>query len=235
MDFFIYSAIIVFAAFLFYAVIPTVYIRRTGIGITKKVNGKSGVALSFDDGPNPEYTPQLLDLLKMYGITATFFVVGCKAEKYPEIIQRMHKEGHAIGIHHFNHISAWTLSPNKLREQLELTEKIIYEYTKEPVRFYRPPWGHFNLFTPFVAKKYKVIMWSNIYGDWKINNCKTRLLRQLNDTQENGAVVLLHDCGETPGADHDAPRYMIEKLALYLEGAAKKGTQFIPPDELLSQ
>ena len=117
------------------------------------------------------------------------------------MIKRMHQEGHTIGIHHYTHISSWILTPFQLRNQLEMTEKAIQECTNEKVNFYRPPWGHFNLFTLFISKKYNIIMWSKIFGDWKVENSKNTLLRQLRTATDGGSIVLLHDCGETLGAD----------------------------------
>lgn len=215
---------------LFYAVLPTVLIRISGRGITKKVKAK-GIALTFDDGPDPVYTPQLLDLLKKYKVKASFFIVGSKAKNHPEIIKRMHQEGHTIGIHHFNHISGWLLTPFQLSKQLRETAKVIEGCTHERVSFYRPPWGHFNLFTPFISKNYHVIMWAYIFGDWKVENSK-RLFNPLQTVTEDGSIVLLHDCGETLGADQEAPRFMIENLEKYIKECTEKGVHFITLKEL---
>jgi peptidoglycan/xylan/chitin deacetylase (PgdA/CDA1 family) len=84
------------------------------------------MALTFDDGPNPEYTMKLLDLLKDYGIKATFFVVGNKVKSNPEIIKRMHEEGHTIGIHHFHQFQVGFFLQH-LRRQLDMTAKAINE------------------------------------------------------------------------------------------------------------
>jgi peptidoglycan/xylan/chitin deacetylase (PgdA/CDA1 family) len=220
-----------FLLLLVYAIIPTVIIRMAGLGITKRIEA-DGIALTFDDGPNPKYTPQLLDLLKKYGVKASFFVVGSKVQRNPDIIKRMNEEGHTIGIHHFNHVSSWILTPVQLKKQLELTEKAIKECTNEKVTFYRPPWGHFNIFTPFVSKKYQVIMWSGIFGDWKVVNCKNSLLNQLRSTTKKGSILLLHDCGETLGADREAPQYMMENLEIFLKENKERGTHFITLKEL---
>ncbi|MFE5431135.1 polysaccharide deacetylase family protein [Peribacillus simplex] len=226
------SFIILLLLLIFYTIIPTVVIRVSSLGITKKINSNNGIALTFDDGPNPEYTIKLLDLLKEFEIKATFFVVGNKVKSNPEIIKRMNEEGHTIGIHHFHHVSSWVLSPIHLRKQLEMTEKAINEVTNEKVVFYRPPWGHFNLFTPILSKKYRVIMWSGIFGDWKAENCKNTLLDQLRSTSTEGSILLLHDCGETFGADKEAPGYMIEMLKIYLQESKEKGTRFITLKDL---
>lgn len=209
-----------------YAVIPTILIRISGRGITKNMKGK-GIALTFDDGPNPEYTTQLLELLKKYEIKATFFVVGSKVERNKEMVKRMHQEGHTIGIHHYNHISSWILTPFQLRKQLMLTEKAIHECTNGEVVFYRPPWGHFNLFTLLVSKKYHIIMWSNIFGDWKVERSKHTLLHQLQTTTVPGSILLLHDNGETLGADQEAPKYMMENLEVFIKESREKGIQFV--------
>lgn len=226
------SFIILLLLLIFYTIIPTVLIRVCSLGITKKINSNNGIALTFDDGPNPEYTIKLLDLLKEYEIKATFFVVGSKVKSNPGIIKRMHEEGHTIGIHHFQHVSSWVLSPIHLRKQLEMTEKAITECTNEKVIFYRPPWGHFNMFTPLFSRKYKVIMWSGIFGDWKVEHCKNTLLDQLRSASTEGSILLLHDCGETLGADKEAPGYMIEMLKIYLQESKEKGTHFISLKDL---
>lgn len=212
---------------LLYGLIPTLWIRCFSNRIEKKT-GKRGIALTFDDGPNEEYTVHLLDLLKEYDIQATFFVVGDKVDKHPLIIKRMHAEGHQIGIHHFTHVSAWRLSPNRLHDQLEHTALAIEKVTGERPVLYRPPWGKFNLFTLKVAKPYRIIMWSHIFGDWKIKNCEETLLPSLRQVTANGSILLLHDDGANPGADDTAPAHMLNQLEVYLKESVKKGIQFVP-------
>ncbi|USK70552.1 polysaccharide deacetylase family protein [Peribacillus asahii] len=218
--------------FLFYSIIPTVIIRTCGWGITQKVKGENRIALTFDDGPNPEYTTQLLDLLKKYQVKASFFVVGSKVKSNSDLVKRMHQEGHTIGIHHFQHISSWLMPPFILRRQLYVTEQAIKECTNEKVAFYRPPWGHFNLFTLFLSKNYHIVMWSHIFGDWKVKNCQQTLLDELRLATERGSILLLHDCGETLGADQEAPRYMLEQLEVYLHESKEKGIRFMTLNEM---
>ncbi|WP_409292853.1 polysaccharide deacetylase family protein [Peribacillus sp. SCS-37] len=221
-------------AFLFYAVIPTIIIRIYGIGITKRAARTNGIALTFDDGPNSQYTMELLDLLKRYRVKASFFVVGRKVVQHPEIIERMHQEGHTIGIHHYRHISSWFLSPYHLRKELIMTENAIRSCTHTNVRFYRPPWGHFNIFTRLLSKRYKVIMWSHIFGDWKVEKCKYNLLEQLRKTAAagRGSILVLHDCGETIGAEEEAPQYMLKSLETFLQESIKQGTLFFTLDDI---
>lgn len=230
---FIFCAIVALL-YLCYSVIPTVLIRVSGWGIHKKTKA-DGIALTFDDGPNAEYTPQLLDLLKKYDVKATFFVVGNHAKKNPDIMKRMAEEGHTIGIHHFDHVSSWTLSPFRLKQQLDMADQAIYEITHEKVHFYRPPWGHFNLFTLLLGKRYHIIMWSNIFGDWKVENAKNILLDQMRIASTEGSIFLLHDDGENPGADKEAPHYMMQNLGIFLEECQQRNVRFITLKELLQK
>lgn len=222
---------IVLLLFLAYGAIPTVLIRVLEWGIVKRIHRKE-MAITFDDGPNPKYTPQLLDVLKKYDVKATFFVIGSNVKKYPEIIKRMADEGHTIGIHSYEHISSWILSPFKLKRQLELTEKAITECTGQKVSFYRPPWGHFNLFTLIVSKKYTKVMWSYIFGDWKVEKAKNGLLDELRASANEGVIFVLHDNGVTLGAEEEAPAYMIRNLDIFLAEAKQKNIQFITLKEL---
>ncbi len=136
-----------------YAIIPTLLIRIFGFGVFRKGKNSPGIALTFDDGPDLEFTPRLLDLLARYKIRATFFVLGSKAERLPEIIQRMHNEGHLIGVHNYMHWSNAIMSPWKVRKQLDHSVHIIEQIIgKRPV-YYRPPWGVINLFDFLLLKK----------------------------------------------------------------------------------
>lgn len=207
-----------------YSIFATAIIRNQSF-VQKRFAGK-GIALTFDDGPHPVYTLQLLDLLKRYEVKATFFVVGSKVEKYPYIIKRMHEEGHAIGIHHYEHTSNWVLTPGQLDSQLERTAAAIEQCIGRRPILYRPPWGHFNVTTPFIAKSYRTVLWSHIFGDWKIERAK-RLYEDLHNAVEDGAVLLLHDCGKTLGADEEAPKFMLESLACFLADCQEQSVSFV--------
>jgi peptidoglycan/xylan/chitin deacetylase (PgdA/CDA1 family) len=128
-----------------YTIIPTLLIRIFGLGIHKE-RGRQGISLTFDDGPDPEYTPQVLDLLSKYQIKATFFVLGANAEKYPELIVRMHKEGHLVGVHNYSHRANALMTPWKVRLQLQHSIETIEKIIGITPIHYRPPWGIFNLF-----------------------------------------------------------------------------------------
>lgn len=216
--------------YLLYAIGSTIVIRMFGIGILKKVPKQQGVLLTFDDGPHPVHTPLLLDLLKENDVKAIFFVVGELAKEYPEIIRRMHMEGHSVGIHHYRHVSSMFMTPRQLKRQLSMTEEVITSITKQAVDFYRPPWGHFNLASLFLTKKYQTIMWSHIYKDWLVEKHALDLLQK--EPPKNGAIILLHDNGDTPGADEKAPEVMLSYLSKYISNNKRQNSEFINPVKL---
>jgi peptidoglycan/xylan/chitin deacetylase (PgdA/CDA1 family) len=216
-----------------YTIIPTVFIRLFGLGVRKETNSQ-GIALTFDDGPDPEYTPQLLDLLKHYNIKATFFVLGAKAEQYPDLIVRMHKEGHLIGVHNYVHHTNAFMTPWKVRAQLRDSIRTIERIIGVTPVYYRPPWGVFNIFDIFLFRKIQVVLWSLIVGDWVSRGGSERIKRRLLSKVKHGDVIVLHDSGQTLGADQDAPVYMLQALRDVLKEASHQGYEFLRVDELIA-
>jgi peptidoglycan/xylan/chitin deacetylase (PgdA/CDA1 family) len=109
-------------------------------GVFHKGTSKNQVAFTFDDGPHPRYTPELLDLLQDYQVKATFFVLGSQADLHPDLIRRMHREGHQIGIHNYNHTSNWLMLPWTVRrDHMERTADIIESIIGKRPDHYRPP------------------------------------------------------------------------------------------------
>ncbi|EIT85986.1 polysaccharide deacetylase [Fictibacillus macauensis ZFHKF-1] len=216
-------ALIVCLIILSYGVLYTIIVRVFSYRMLKKGKMNAEIALTFDDGPDPIYTEQLLDLLKEYDAKATFFVVGERAQRYPVLLQRMIKEGHSIGIHHYHHSNSWFLTPWKLRQEIEQCAKVITEATgKKPV-YYRPPFGRFNMTSMHVAKEYHIVMWSSIHQDWKVSQGKERLYASLSNDLAPGTIYLLHDNGDNPGADQEAPAVMLEALRPFLAHATEQG------------
>jgi peptidoglycan/xylan/chitin deacetylase (PgdA/CDA1 family) len=225
--------IICFFVFLcLYMFIPYILSFWFGVGAFRKGSGESIVAFTFDDGPDPVYTPQLLDLLKKYGVKATFFVVGSKAKKYPKLILRMHKEGHLIGIHNYVHRSNWLMAPWTVSRNLRNSAAIVQNITGVRPCYYRPPWGLMNLFDFFLHKEFRIILWSVMVGDWRNMGTSAIIQKRLLKRIKPGDVVLLHDCGDTPGADVDAPYFMLKALKEVLKELRQRDIQFVRMDEM---
>ncbi|MDN3018974.1 polysaccharide deacetylase family protein [Paenibacillus sp. BSR1-1] len=215
-----------------YWLVPFILTAVFGIGALKRKASSEKIAFTFDDGPNPIYTPQLLDLLKINKIKATFFVVGSKAEKYPELLARMHAEGHLIGMHNYVHKSNWILAPWTLRRHLRKTASIIERITGERPIYYRPPWGLLTLFDFLLMKQYKIIHWSVMAEDWRSKGGSEKVKKRLLGNIKNGDIILLHDCGETPGADEEAPMNTINALKDVFKELSSRGMSCVRMDEL---
>ncbi len=172
---------------------------RSGIYIkTRSVlpfSEEKTVALTFDDGIHPEHTSRVLDILKKHDLRATFFLIGSRAELYPDIVRRMIAEGHQIGNHTYSHKSYFPiLSPKKINEELDKTDQVLTAITGKRVIYFRPPFGVTN---PTLAKVVKRRNYQTI--GWSIRSLDTMedpidvTVKRIMDKLHPGAVILLHD------------------------------------------
>jgi peptidoglycan-N-acetylglucosamine deacetylase len=219
----------------FYAFIPALVSRIFGFRVFRRGKSEQEFALTFDDGPDPVYTPQLLDLLKRFDAKATFFVVGINAEKHPELLKRMHDEGHLIGIHNYVHKSNWLMRPVTVRRQIAQTEEIIRRVTGKGTTFYRPPWGIVNFFDISKTNGRRIVLWSSMFGDWKASIGAKQLAERMLKKLRGGEVMLLHDCGTTLGADEEAPQNMLIALEKLLMVAQERQLRSVRVDTLFGQ
>jgi len=185
----------------FYTVIPDVFLHRLGIGSWRR-QFSPGVVLTFDDGPDPAYTPRVLEVLKRHQVRATFFVVAEQAEKYPALIHQMQAEGHLIGAHSLNHQYAWFTSPWKTSREWTESVRLLERLTDNKITLMRPPWGTFNLMTWWWLKqnKMRAVLWNAEGHDWEARRSPEEIIeRVLKDTNE-GTIIVMHDCGGECGA-----------------------------------
>lgn len=153
------------------------------------------IAITFDDGPHPSYTAQLLDGLKERGIHATFFVTGEHAEANPEIIKRMQEEGHLIGNHTYSHIQLTEKNREIFREELIRTNEIIEEITGEEVQYVRPPYGSWDKSFEKELNMFPVL-WNVDPLDWCSKNVACITKKIVSKAEEND-IILMHDYYET--------------------------------------
>jgi peptidoglycan/xylan/chitin deacetylase (PgdA/CDA1 family) len=215
--------------FLGYNVLPNYYVRNISKGVIHTLSKKGKyVALTFDDGPDEKYTGQVLDILKTYRIKATFFVVASKIPDQINLIERMKKEGHKIGLHTFKHKSAWLMGPIETFREIPKSKKILEAYDIE-IAYYRPPWGTFNLFTLISAKrnKLKTIFWSVEAYDWRKNNSAESISEILIRRIKDQSIVVLHDSGGAP----EAPMHTIGALKQALPKLLEQGYEFVVINE----
>jgi len=176
-----------------------------------------GVYLTFDDGPDPEYTPRLLDILDQYDCKATFFVTGMQAEKHTEILQRISKAGHTIGSHGYSHRSLWFENRNVIFAELSKTVEILSDLKGFNERLIRPPFGKFgrSLLTIVKELDLKIVLWSLSPGDYKPVE-PSRLVELIVNRIKPGDIVLLHDKG-------NYAKRTIEAMPDILESIKDKG------------
>lgn len=166
--------------------------------------------LTFDDGVNPVYTPMLLDLLKKNNIKASFFILASSAKEYPQLLQRMKKDGHLVGFHSFHHRNQILQLPHQLIQDFEKSMKIFDDMGME-LAYYRPPWGHVRPLGLCLCKKYglKTVLWNVIVQDWQANTTVQILCDKLTKKVQGNAVICLHD----GRGKNEAPLKTIQALA----------------------
>jgi peptidoglycan/xylan/chitin deacetylase (PgdA/CDA1 family) len=130
---------------------------------------EKAISLTFDDGPDLRFTPQVLDVLKRYGVKATFFLIGTKAKEHPDIVKRIVKEGHAIGNHSFSHPLFTKLDMNRFSQEIEQTEDVLQALTGSRPKLIRPPYGVINeeQLLWVQARGMTVVNWNVDSLDWK--------------------------------------------------------------------
>ena len=190
--------------------------------------GEPAVALTFDDGPDPEFTPLVLDALASAGARATFFVLGRHAETYPDLVRRAHAEGHRIGTHSQTHPKAAGAHHRLLIDDYRAGRASVQDILGVPVPLFRPPHGRI---TPAVAMAVRrlsldVWLWTVNTDDWRSGTTPQGLLDQLDEVSA-GDVVVFHDATaeQRPGVSTDRSA-TIEALAGVVDLVRTRGMTF---------
>lgn len=146
------------------------------------------VYLTFDDGPIPEITPWVLDLLKEYDIKATFFCIGDNVRKYPHIFKRIITEGHEVGNHTFNHIKGWGSSDESYFKNIAAAAELIDS------TLFRPPYGRIKKSQiVHIKKNYRIIMWSVLSGDYNRRRSPEQCFANVEKNIKPGSIIVFHD------------------------------------------
>lgn len=189
----------------------------------------SGAAcLTFDDGPHPEYTPRILDILSENQVRATFFVIGEVAEKYPDLIRRIADEGHVIGNHTWKHCHPSQQSASELIQEVEKTDDFLCRLVGEAPRLFRPPMGKLSIrkFRRVWQAQKSVVLWNN---DPKDFSCGSPYELRAKLTQQRpvdpGDIVLMHD--NKPLA--------AEVISEVITSMKRRGIAFASPEDWLVQ
>lgn len=217
-----------------YALIPTALARFCHMGVLWRSSRKGAVALTFDDGPDPRYTPRVLDILNENGVKASFFVLGEKAAQNPELLARIVSEGHEIGNHGFRHRIPWLMGPVGTSREFKKTARIIEKITGRPPSMLRPPWGLFNIFSflPRWLEKQKFVLWSFMSWDWGKGATEDSIAGKVLSKVKDGCILVFHDSDTAPGAADGAPEKMLAALPRIINELKQKGFKITLVNEM---
>lgn len=187
----------------------------------EKKTEKKRIALTFDDGPHPIYTPQMLELLKEEQVPATFFLLGENVELYGDVVKEIAKEGHLIGNHTYHHVQVTTLSLDEACKEIQETSDLIEELTGTGTEYVRPPFGTWN---EELEERLNMIpvMWSIDTKDWTTQNVDW-IVRETVKHAEDHDIILMHDSYQSTV---DAVKRVIEQLEA-------EGFEFVTVDEII--
>lgn len=187
----------------------------------EKKTEKKRIALTFDDGPHPIYTPQMLELLKEEQVPATFFLLGENVELYGNLVKEIAKEGHLIGNHTYHHVQITSLSLEEACKEIQETSDLIEELTGTGTEYVRPPFGTWN---EELEERLNLIpvMWSIDTKDWTTQNVDW-IVRETVKHAEDHDIILMHDSYQSTV---DAVKRVIEQLEA-------EGFEFVTVDEII--
>lgn len=195
--------------------------------------GNSSVALTFDDGPHPVYTAQVLEVLRRYGARATFFALGRNAERYPHLIRQISADGHTVGNHSYGHRPLIFTSGSLIRREMVRTSQIIERITGQKPCFFRPPRGLGGWRALRTASQLgmRTVFWSLSPKDWTQPGTRRIVQRVLSKTRD-GSIILLHDAKfNDPREDRSQT---IRALPDIILGLRDQGYRLVTVAELLA-
>lgn len=159
-------------------------------------------ALTFDDGPSPEWTPKILDVLDKHHVKATFFLVGQAVEQHPDIVADIARRGHSIGSHSWSHRPLPMLDATTLADEIDRAGDAIEKAVGKRPMYFRPPWGFYNrrVLMELCARGYLTILWTRSSQDWR--NPGPDAVEELGAADpRHGDIILLHDGGNYPSVE----------------------------------
>ncbi|MCA9406079.1 MAG: polysaccharide deacetylase family protein [Candidatus Omnitrophica bacterium] len=194
------------------------------------------VALTFDDGPSPVWTPLILDELKKAGIKATFFMIGYHVNKYPDVARRVAEEGHEVASHGYAHSVMLYYTPAEIEQELKYTEYVIKKVTGVTTTLFRPPkaWLRKTIKAKIKSMGYDIILWSLNSKDWVRFN-HHRVVNYLLKNVKNGDIILFHDSGHAFAREGGNRLQTVKAVSLLARKLKERGFQIVPVGELTGE
>jgi peptidoglycan/xylan/chitin deacetylase (PgdA/CDA1 family) len=198
---------------------------RRPLGIEDSTASGRGYALTFDDGPHPQGTPAVLELLAGASVTATFFLVGEQVAREPAVAMEIATAGHRVGLHCHRHRNLLRLSPAQVRDDLDRAQELIEDATGQRPKLYRPPYGVLNACALRMARArgWRTLLWSHWGRDWEPGATPRSIAARATAGAGEGAVLLLHDADDYGAAG--SWRRTAAALPLIIETLAERGLQ----------
>lgn len=181
---------------------------------------KPMVALTFDDGPNNRYTPQILKILRKYNAYATFFVIGKQIASREKVIETILNDGHQIGIHTFTHRNLTKLKDATIQEEINLSKEALAPFSYQPT-IVRPPYGAYNDHLIELIEE-PLVLWTLDTRDWESLNT-TKIVKMVKNKVKNGDIILFHDMYDTT----------VEAIDILVPFLIKEGYQLVRVDDLV--
>lgn len=174
---------------------PSIISRIYSKYIWRFSTNKKDVYLTFDDGPTPEITPFVLDILKKYNAKATFFCIGKNIENHPNLFKRIVDEGHSVGNHTQHHKNGWKTSVKSYIREVEMCDTIINKFTVSDKKLFRPPYGKITnkKAKEIIKRGYKIVMWTVLSADFDSKISKENCLQNVLKNTKKGNIIVFHD------------------------------------------
>jgi peptidoglycan/xylan/chitin deacetylase (PgdA/CDA1 family) len=191
------------------------------------------VALTFDDGPASPFTEQILDILQSRNVKATFFVCGRNVERFPEILKRIHAEGHLVGNHAYSHKFPYFRRRAFFREEIDRTQEAIEKVIGQRPTVFRPPFGArwLGLYDVLNERGLRLVAWSDTGYDWDYE--ADEIVRRTLEKLGPGSIILLHDGKRADPLARFDRSSTVRALPAILDGVQKAGLTFVPLSEFL--
>lgn len=202
---------------------------RRALGVEDRTASGQGYALTFDDGPHPQGTPAVLDVLAAARVRATFFLVGEQVERSPALVGEILAAGHSVGVHCHRHRNLLRLVPWQVREDLARAQDVIERESNIATTLYRPPYGILNGTALAIARRraWRTLLWSHWGRDWEARASAASIAECVTADVREGSVLLLHDAD-----DYSAPsswRRTVAALPRVLDTLHSRGLEPVAP------